>query len=99
MKLDLLDSSGWLECLDAGLNTVHFSPVLFKLPTLLIPSTVITEVRKVASKQRTSVPQCGPWTSPRAALESGASILCSENLQHERSIEHLRIINPFLTNP
>lgn len=31
-----------------------------------------------------------------AALESGASILYSEDLQHNRSIGHLRIINPFL---
>lgn len=53
MKLDLLDSSGWLECLDAGPNTVHFSPILLKLPTLLIPTIVITEVRRVALKQRT----------------------------------------------
>lgn len=52
MKLDLLDSSGWLECLDDGPNTIHFSPILLKLPTLLIPSIVITEVRKVALKQR-----------------------------------------------
>ncbi len=52
MKLDLLDCSGWLECLDAGPHTVHFSPILLKLPTLLIPSVVITEVRKVALKQR-----------------------------------------------
>jgi predicted nucleic acid-binding protein len=34
-----------------------------------------------------------------AALESGASILYSEDLQHDRSIGHLRIINPFLTTP
>ena len=53
MKLDLLDSSGWLECLDAGPNTAHFRPILLKLPNLLIPSIVITEVRKVALKQRT----------------------------------------------
>ncbi|MES2660704.1 MAG: PIN domain-containing protein [Verrucomicrobiota bacterium] len=32
-----------------------------------------------------------------AALESGASILYSEDLQHDRTIGHLRIINPFLT--
>ena len=30
-----------------------------------------------------------------AALESGASILYSEDLQHDRRIGHLRIINPF----
>lgn len=34
-----------------------------------------------------------------AALESGASILYSEDLQHDRSIGHLRIINPFLPTP
>lgn len=32
-----------------------------------------------------------------AALESGAAILYSEDLQHDRTIGHLRIINPFLT--
>ncbi len=52
MKPDILDSSAWLECLDDGPNTVHFGPVLLKLPDLLIPSIVITEVRKVALKQR-----------------------------------------------
>ena len=31
-----------------------------------------------------------------AALESGASILYSEDLQHDRTIGHLRILNPFL---
>ena len=46
MKLDLLDCSGWLECLDAGPHTVHFSPILLKLPTLLIPSIVITLAHK-----------------------------------------------------
>ncbi len=34
-----------------------------------------------------------------AALESGASILYSEDLQHDRRIGHLRIINPFLATP
>lgn len=34
-----------------------------------------------------------------AALESGASILYSEDLQHNRAIGHLRIVNPFLTPP
>jgi len=34
-----------------------------------------------------------------AALESGASVLYSEDLQHGRSIGHLRIINPFLATP
>lgn len=31
-----------------------------------------------------------------AALESGASILYSEDLQHDHTIGHLRIVNPFL---
>jgi predicted nucleic acid-binding protein len=30
-----------------------------------------------------------------AALRSGAEILYSEDLQHGRQIEHLKIINPF----
>lgn len=34
-----------------------------------------------------------------AALESGASILYNENLQYDRSIGPLRIINPFLATP
>jgi predicted nucleic acid-binding protein len=34
-----------------------------------------------------------------AALESGATVLYSEDLQHGRSIGHLRIINPFLASP
>ena len=31
-----------------------------------------------------------------AALRSGAQVLYSEDLQHNRRIEHLQIINPFL---
>jgi predicted nucleic acid-binding protein len=31
-----------------------------------------------------------------AALESGAFILYSEDLQHDRQIAHLRIVNPFI---
>jgi predicted nucleic acid-binding protein len=30
-----------------------------------------------------------------AALRSGAEVLYSEDLQHNRQIEHLQIINPF----
>jgi len=52
MPLHILDSSAWLECLDAGPNSPHFAPILRKLPNLLIPSIVLTEVRKVALKQR-----------------------------------------------
>ncbi len=52
-RLDLLDSSGWIECLDDGPNTRHFAPVLKKLPELIVPAIVIAEVRKVVLKQRT----------------------------------------------
>ena len=53
MKPDILDSSAWIECLDDGPNTPHFTPILQKLPELLIPTIVLTEVRKVALSQRT----------------------------------------------
>ena len=53
MKPDILDSSAWIECLDDGPNTRHFAPILHKLPDLIIPAVVLTEVRKVALKQRT----------------------------------------------
>lgn len=52
MQPDILDSSAWLECLENGPNTVHFGPILMKLPDLIVPAIVITEVRKVALKQR-----------------------------------------------
>jgi len=52
MHHHILDSSAWLECLENGPNTVHFGPILLKLPDLIVPSVVITEVRKVALKQR-----------------------------------------------
>lgn len=52
MPHHILDSSAWLECLDDGSNVKHFSPILRKLPNLIIPAIVLTEVRKVALKQR-----------------------------------------------
>jgi len=52
MSAHLLDSSAWLECLDDGPNTPHFAPILSKLPDLIIPAIVVTEVRKVALNQR-----------------------------------------------
>ena len=52
MNADILDSSAWLECLDDGPNTVHFRPILLRLPDLLVPSITLTEVRKVILKQR-----------------------------------------------
>ena len=54
MKPDILDSSAWLECLEDGPNTIHFGPILLKLPDLIVPSIVLTEVRKVTLKQRTA---------------------------------------------
>lgn len=51
--MDILNSSAWMECLDDGPNTPHFRPILQKLPELIIPSIVITEVRKVILAQRT----------------------------------------------
>lgn len=55
MKLDILDSSAWCECLDDGPNTPHFRPVLLKLPDLIVPTIVITEVRKIALRERGQV--------------------------------------------
>lgn len=66
MKPDILDSSAWVECLDDGPNTTHFRPILLKLPELLIPTIVITEVRKVALKQR-SVAQADEVTQAMCA--------------------------------
>ena len=53
MNPDILDSSAWLECLEDGPNTIHFGPILLKLPDLIVPNIVLTEVRKVTLKQRT----------------------------------------------
>lgn len=52
MKPDILDSSAWCECLDQGPNTKHFRPILLKLPELIVPTVVITEVRKIALQKR-----------------------------------------------
>jgi len=52
MPAHLLDSSAWIECLDGGPNTRHFAPILGKLPGLIVPVIVVTEVRKVVLKQR-----------------------------------------------
>lgn len=48
----ILDSSAWIECLDAGANTEHFAPILHKLPDLIVPAITITEVRKLVLRQR-----------------------------------------------
>lgn len=52
MKPNILDSSAWIECLDAGPNVKHFGPIIRKHPDLIVPAIVITEVRKVALRQR-----------------------------------------------
>lgn len=52
MKSDILDSSAWCECLEGGPNTARFRPVLARLPDLIVPTIVITEVRKVALLKR-----------------------------------------------
>lgn len=54
MKPDILDSSAWLECLDDGPNTKHFASIIAKHPEILVPAIVITEVRKVALRERSS---------------------------------------------
>jgi toxin FitB len=54
MDHHILDSSAWLECLDEGPNTKHFRNILAKLPELLVPTIIITEVRKVILRQRSA---------------------------------------------
>jgi predicted nucleic acid-binding protein len=54
MPAHVLDSSAWIECLDDGPNTRHFAPILKKLPDIIVPSIVITEVRKVILAQRSA---------------------------------------------
>ena len=50
----ILDSSAWIEALDDGPNTQHFGPILLKLPDLIIPSIVITEIRRFILRERGS---------------------------------------------
>lgn len=52
MKMDILDSSAWLECLNEGPNTSQFVPIISKHPNLIVPSVIITEIRKVVIRQR-----------------------------------------------
>ncbi len=52
MKPDILDSSAWLECLDAGPNTRHFQAIIQKHPDILVPAVIITEIRKVVLRER-----------------------------------------------
>ena len=68
MNPDILDSSAWLECLEDGPNTIHFGPILLKLPDLIVPSIVLTEVRKVTLKQRTAAKADEVTQSMRSGL-------------------------------
>jgi predicted nucleic acid-binding protein len=52
VKPDILDSSAWLECLDAGPNTRHFQAIIQKHPDILVPAVIITEIRKVVLRER-----------------------------------------------
>jgi predicted nucleic acid-binding protein len=52
VKPDILDSSAWLECLDAGPNTRHFEAIIQKHPDILVPAVIITEIRKVVLRER-----------------------------------------------
>jgi predicted nucleic acid-binding protein len=52
VKPDILDSSAWLECLGAGPNTRHFEAIIEKHPDILVPSVIITEIRKVVLRER-----------------------------------------------
>ena len=68
MTHHILDSSAWIECLDEGPNTPHFRPILLQWPELIVPSIVITEVRKVVLKQRTREKADEVTRSMRASL-------------------------------
>ncbi len=48
----ILDSSAWIEILDHGPNTKHFKPILLQLPNLIIPTIIITEIRKFILRER-----------------------------------------------
>ncbi len=52
MKPDILDSSAWLECLDSGPNTRHFTSIVAKHPDLIVPAIIITEIRKVVLREK-----------------------------------------------
>jgi predicted nucleic acid-binding protein len=71
MKLDILDSSAWCECLDDGPNTPRFRPILLKLPDLIVPTVVITEVRKIALQKRGQVKADEVTLSMRSGIVVG----------------------------
>lgn len=49
---NILDSSAWIEILDAGPNTDHFRPVAENHPNLIVPTIVLTEIRKFILRER-----------------------------------------------
>jgi len=69
MNPDILDSSAWCECLEEGPNTPHFRPILRKLPELIVPTVVITEVRKVVLLKR------GPAKADEVTLSMRSGIV------------------------
>ncbi len=76
MKCHILDSSAWIECLGDGPNTHHFRPILLKLPELIVPGIVITEVRKIILKQRT----LQDANEVTAAMRSGIVVAIDEEI-------------------
>lgn len=82
MQHHILDSSAWLECLDDGPNVQHFGPILRKLPDLIIPTVVLTEVRKVALKQRSATAAEAVTDSMRSGIvipaDAETSILAAD---------------------
>lgn len=50
--MNLVDSSGWLEFFADGPNAAFFEPALAAKDDLLVPTLVIFEVFKVASRER-----------------------------------------------
>jgi len=103
MQLHILDSSAWIECLDDGPNTRRFAPILRKLPDLIVPTIVITEVRKVALKQRTAAEADAVTDSMQAgiviAVDAAISILAADLLiKHNLSLADSIIYATALTH-
>ncbi|MFT4603727.1 MAG: putative nucleic acid-binding protein [Rhodothermales bacterium] len=49
--MNVLDSSGWIEVFQSGVNTDFFEEVLQDEPSLLVPSLCITEVYRVVRRR------------------------------------------------
>jgi len=44
--MNIVDSSGWIEFFSNGENANEFSPIIFKLDELIVPTVIIYEVYK-----------------------------------------------------